>query len=101
MPGGPAGLDDPADDELAALAAAGRVEDVEAVLAVLAALELVEDAVGVRPEALGAAGRSFLKAFIFMNDNSSQRRRKLEVTCLNASSRVFLSFRKGKCDWYA
>ena len=55
MPGGPAGLDDPADDELAALAAAGRVEDVEAVLAVLAALELVEDAVGVRTEALGAA----------------------------------------------
>ena len=47
-------LDDPADDELAALGAAGRVQDVEAVLAVLAALELEEDVVLEGSEALGA-----------------------------------------------
>lgn len=42
------------DDELAALAATGRVQHVEVVLAVLAALELVEDGVAAeRSEALG------------------------------------------------
>lgn len=47
-------LDDAADDELAALAATGREQHLEVVLAVLAALELVEDAVFERAEALGA-----------------------------------------------
>lgn len=39
---------------LTALCAAWRVQDVEAMLAVLPLLELVEDAVGERTEALGA-----------------------------------------------
>ena len=47
-------LDDPPNDELAALGAAGRVQDVEAVLAVLAALRLEEDVVPEGSEALGA-----------------------------------------------
>lgn len=55
MPVGVHGLDDAPDDELAALAAAGREQDVEVVLAVLAALELVEDAVPELLEALGTA----------------------------------------------
>ena len=73
MPGGSAGLDDPPDDELAALAAAGRVEHVEAVLAVLAALELVEDAVGVRAEALGAAEKVRGKIFREINGDGTDR----------------------------
>ena len=47
-------LDDPPNDELAALGAAGRVQDVETVLAVLAALRLEEDVVPEGSEALGA-----------------------------------------------
>ena len=47
-------LDDTANDELAALPAARGVQHVEAVLAVLAVLELEEDIVLERTEALGA-----------------------------------------------
>ena len=47
-------LDDTANDELAALAAARGVQHMEAVLAVLAVLELEEDIVLERTEALGA-----------------------------------------------
>lgn len=54
VPGGVHGLDDPADDEFAAFSATRSEEDVKVVFAVLPALELVEDAVRKRPEALGA-----------------------------------------------
>ena len=56
VPRGRHGPDDAAHDELAALAAARRVQHVEVVLAVLPPLELVEHAVGKGTEALGAAG---------------------------------------------
>ena len=52
VPGRRHGPDDAAHDELAALAAAGRVQDVEVVLAVFPPLELVEHAVGEGPETL-------------------------------------------------
>ena len=55
VPGGRHGPDDAAHDELAALAAAGRVQHVEVVLAVLPPLELVEHAVGEGTETLSAA----------------------------------------------
>ena len=47
--------DDSPNDELPALSAARREEDVEVVLAILPPLELVEHAVGERPEALRAS----------------------------------------------
>ena len=55
VPGGRHSPDDAAHDELAALAAAGRVQDVEVVLAVLPPLKLVEHAVGEGTETLSAA----------------------------------------------
>lgn len=50
-------LDHSTNDEFAAFIAARREEHLEVSLAVLATLELVEDSVGERPEALGAAVR--------------------------------------------
>ena len=47
-------LDHPPDDELATLGAAWREEDVEVVLTILPPVELIEDPVGERAEALGA-----------------------------------------------
>lgn len=55
MPAGGHGLDDASDDKLAALVAAGGEQYVEIPLAVLAALELVENAILERAEALSAA----------------------------------------------
>ena len=49
--------DDSPHDELSALSAARREEDVEVVLAVLPPLELVEHPVRERPEALRATAR--------------------------------------------
>ena len=47
-------LDHSPDDELATLGAAWREEDVEVVLTILPPVELIEDPVGERAEALGA-----------------------------------------------
>jgi len=54
MPGGLHRLDDPANDELATLLAAGREQNMEVVLTVLPPFVLVEHAVRKRSEALGA-----------------------------------------------
>lgn len=54
MPVGGHGLDHPTHHEFTALVAARSEEHLKVPLAVLAALELVEHAVGERPEALGA-----------------------------------------------
>lgn len=50
-------LDHSTDDELAAFIAAGREQHLEVSFAVLATLELVEDSVRERAEALGASKR--------------------------------------------
>lgn len=54
MPVGCHRLNDAPDDEIVALVAARRKQDVEVLLAVLAPLELVEDTILELPEALGA-----------------------------------------------
>jgi len=57
MPAGGHGLDDPSDDELTALIAAGCEKHLKVAFAVLASLELVEYAILERSEALSTSGK--------------------------------------------
>lgn len=63
------GFDNSANDELAALAAAGGEKDMEVMLAVLAALELVEDTFGKWPEALATDKACLVPHFTMGVDN--------------------------------
>ena len=72
VPRGRHGPDDAAHDELAALAAARRVQHVEVVLTVLPPLELVEHAVGEGTEALRAAGTGGRNSLISFGTLCSQ-----------------------------
>lgn len=63
-------LDDTPNDELTALDAAGRKEDMKVMFAVLAALELVEDGIlGEWTEALGADKAVLVPDFAACIDN--------------------------------
>jgi hypothetical protein len=63
MPAGLHRLDHPTDDDLVALVAERRVQNSEILLAVLATLELVEDSVLERSEALRAPKNSRTMSF--------------------------------------
>jgi len=63
VPSGLHGLDDPSDDELAALGAARSEQDVEVMFAVLPSFELIEHSIWERSEALRTYEAAGVKKF--------------------------------------
>jgi len=55
VPSGAHGLDDAANDELSALGATRRIENVETMLAILAVFKLIENSIRKSSEALGTS----------------------------------------------
>jgi len=69
MPSGPHGLDDPTNDELAALVAAGSKEDMKVMFTIFAPVKLIEDTVREGSEALCADETAAVEQFTIAVDN--------------------------------